>query len=374
MNPSPTPVIMPLLNPNEPEARLVALPISKGQFVNEDDVLCTLETTKSTADIVAETSGYVIGLRFTVGQVVRAGECLCYLAASPDQEVPISSPTLQAASVAVEANHPPGLRITRPALTLARQSEIDLNQLPVGPLVTENTIRQMIDQPAQSASALSLDDEYSPSDVLIYGGGGHAKMLIDLLRAAGGYRIAGILDDYLPVGQQVMGIKVLGSSHLLPELHRRGLRQALNAVGGIGDITIRILIGELLARSNYTFPVVVHPAAHLEPGAELAPGSQIFAHAYVGSEAYIGPHSIVNTGAIVSHDCHLEAYSILSPGAILAGEVHVGEGTLIGMGVTVNLRVSIGSHARLGNSATIKADVPASTRVRAGTIWPPREG
>jgi len=97
---------------------------------------------------------------------------------------------------------------------------------------------------------------------------------------------------------------------------------------------------------------------------------QVFPHAYVGSEARLGFGTIVNTGAIVSHDCVLEDYVNISPGAILAGEVHVGREALIGMGVTVNLQVRIGHGARIGNGATIKADVPDQGVVRAGSIWP----
>ena len=48
-------------------------------------------------------------------------------------------------------------------------------------------------------------------------------------------------------------------------------------------------------------------------------------HAYVGSEAHVGFGTIINTGAIVSHDCTLGDYANLSPGAILAGEVTVGD-------------------------------------------------
>jgi len=74
-----TPIIIPLLNPNEPDARLVSLAIGEGQHVALGDLLCTLETTKATTDLLAEGEGYVVGLRFSAGQTVRAGEILCVL-------------------------------------------------------------------------------------------------------------------------------------------------------------------------------------------------------------------------------------------------------------------------------------------------------
>jgi len=79
---------------------------------------------------------------------------------------------------------------------------------------------------------------------------------------------------------------------------------------------------------------------------------------------------IVNTSAVVSHDCRLAQYVNISPGALLAGEVAIGYGTLIGMGVTINIGVKIGKNVRIGNSATIKSDVPDGSLVKAGMIWP----
>jgi sugar O-acyltransferase (sialic acid O-acetyltransferase NeuD family) len=209
-----------------------------------------------------------------------------------------------------------------------------------------------------------------PQAILIYGGGGHAKMLIDLLRDGNFYRIAGILDDGLAPGTQIMGVPVLGGGELLAELYASGVRQAVNGVGGIGNVSVRVKIFDTLARAGYNVPAVVHPAAFVEPSASLAPGSQVFARAYVGGEARIGFGAIASTGCLISHDCVLEDYAIVSPGAILAGEVRIGGGALVGMGATINLKVSVGAGAKIGNSATVKANVPERAIVQAGATWP----
>ena len=359
-----TPVLVPLLNPNEPEALLAALHVQEGQCMAAGDLLCTFETTKSTADLHAEVDGYVAGLKNTEGQTVRAGDVLCYLADSPDWQAPAAPITTP------EASGPPAnLRITHPALLLARQHELDLSQLPAGELITEKRIQELLGQTPRPAFSLP-DESYAPNAIVVYGGGGHGKALIDLLRALGTYNIAGVLDDRLPPGEMIMGVPVLGGAAALVELKQRGLHQAVNAVGGIGNITVRIKVFEQLAQAGFSCPTLIHPRATVEPSARLADGVQVFPHAYVGSEAQIGFGVIVNTGAIVSHDCQLADYTNLSPGAILAGEVHIGSGVLVGMGVTINLQVQVGDRARIGNSATVKSNVPAGGIVHAGTIWP----
>ena len=361
--PDPLAILIPLLNPNEPEALLAALHVTEGQQVAAGDPLCTLETTKSAADLLAEAGGYVVGLRFQQGQIAPAGALLGYLAETPDWQPP-SPPAPAEASAAL----PDGLRITQPALALAGQLGLDLTRLPVGPLVTEQTVRQMA---AASGPDLSPPaSAFDPTAILVYGGGGHGKTLVDLLRTLGAYRIVGIVDDGLPAGQGIMGVEVLGGAEVLPDLHARGVRLAVNAVGGIGNIAVRIQVFRKLAQAGFTCPALIHPRAWVEPSATLAAGVQVFAHAYVGSQAQVGYGAIINTAAIVSHDCVIGDYANLSPGAILAGEVQVGAAALVGMGATVNLQAHIGPAARIGNGATVKADVPENGIVRAGATWP----
>jgi sugar O-acyltransferase (sialic acid O-acetyltransferase NeuD family) len=206
--------------------------------------------------------------------------------------------------------------------------------------------------------------------ILLFGGGGHGKTLIDLVRAAGQYRVLAILDDGLPVGTVVMGVPVLGGSDLLPELYQRGLRLAINGVGGINHVEVRLKIFELLQASGFVFPTLVHPTAWAEPSAGLADGVQVLAKSYISSEVHLDFGTVVNAGVVVSHDCRVGRVVNLSPGAMLAGGVTVEDYAQIGMAATVNLNITIGRGARVGNGATVKSDVPAGTVVRAGTIWP----
>lgn len=365
----PTPVTIPLLNPNEPEALLAALHVQEGQRVEAGDLLCTLETTKSAAELAAEQAGYVVGLSSEQGQSVRAGELLCYLAEEASWKPPEAQQAPNDAKQSSSSDLPAGLRITQPALRLARQLGLELGRLPLDRLVTESVVRSMQGQ----ATGLELTPPASVFDartIVVYGGGGHGKTLIDLLRRLGTYQIAGIMDDGIPAGTSIMGLPVLGGVEALADLFAHGVRLAVNAVGGIGNLAARVQVFRRLAEAGFVCPAVIHPSAVVEASARLAAGVQVFALAYVGSEAQVGFGGIINTGAIVSHDCVLGDYVNISPGAILAGEVQVGSGTLVGMGATINLQVKIGAGARIGNGATVKTDVPDKGIVRAGSVWP----
>jgi sugar O-acyltransferase (sialic acid O-acetyltransferase NeuD family) len=361
------PIYIPLLNPNETEANLAALHVAEGDFVETGDVLCTLETTKSTADLQAESSGYVSAIQVQVGQLLAAGALFGYLAESPGYTPPAQEP---AQSEDRTESVPVGLRITQPALALARQEQVNLERLPHNQLITESWLRAHLQREPAQSKLLPPESPIDSTAILVYGGGGHGKSLIDLLRSLGCYRLVGVVDDRLATGENVLGLPVLGGVEALPQLAAQGVRLAINAVGGIGNLAVRIKVFQSLAQAGFSFPSVIHPTAFIEASAVLAAGVQVFPHAYVGSASRVGFGAIINSGAIISHDCILGDYVNISPGAILAGEVKIGSGVLLGMGTTVNLGVAIGAGARIGNGATIKENVPPNTIVRAGTIWP----
>jgi acetyltransferase EpsM len=361
----PYPIIIPLINPNEPGALLASLNVTPGQHVCIGDRLCTLETTKSTIELIAEADGFFVGSAHEAGETVQAGVILGYLADSPDW----SPPRFIDETSGKPATHPNDIHISKPALLLAKQINLDLALLQKDVFITERMIQELIDRTTQPAAILQ-DQDFDPDSIIVFGGGGHGKALIDLLRVLGIYPIAGIVDDDPTLGSEILGVPVLGGGNILTLLTKRGVHLAVNAVGGIGNIQSRITVFEQLLRAGFTCPALVHPTAFVEASAKLADGVQVMPHAYIGSDAQVGFGAIINTGAIVSHDCRLGDYANLSPGAILAGEVNVGSASLIGMGVTVNLRVNVGENTRIGNGATVKQDVPAGSIVHAGTIWP----
>lgn len=291
---------------------LAVLPISDGQLVTYGQPLARLESHEAVIELTSPQEGYVVGLHARAGQVVHPGQILCYICSQPSM-------------IAIV----PGTGALKPKTAT-----------------------------------------FDPSALVIYGGGGHGKTVIDLVRALGTYRIVGVFDDGLTPGSDVLGVPVLGGEKDLGEWHSRGVRLAVNAVGGIGNPAIRIQIFEVLEKAGFVFPVLVHPAAVVERSASLEPGVQVFAHAYVGSAARVGFGSVINVGAIVHHDCVLGRVVNLSPGATLAGNVHVRNCAQIGMLATVNLKVTVGENARLGNGCTVKDDVPPGGRVWAGVIWP----
>ena len=308
---------------------LASLTIQEGQRVEAGQELARLEGKGGSWSLDSPRSGYVAGLHAFAGQMVQPGGVLCYIGGRP---------SIGIHAAASGAGEPWAMGGGR-------------------------WIPGSGGGGAQRAA-------FDPSAMLLFGGGGHGKILIDLIRALPYYRLVGIIDDGMAAGSDVMGVPVVGGAETLEEWHKRGVQLAANGVGGIGNVDARVRVFERLARAGFSCPAIVHPSAVIERSAMLEAGVQVLAQAYVGGAARIGFGTALNVGAIVSHESVLGNVVNLSPGATLAGKVQVRDYAQIGMRATVNVGITVGERAILGNGCTVKQDVPPGTRVWAGSTWP----
>ncbi len=190
--------------------------------------------------------------------------------------------------------------------------------------------------------------------LLVIGGGGHAWVVTEAARAQG-WRVLGFFDDD-PAAVVDEQTPRLGS---IPEL-RAGADDAARAIIALGSLEVR---ARLLREMGGLFATVVHPLAHVSPSAAVAEGTFIGATGVVQGRATIGPHCIINTGAIIEHDCRLERNVHVAPRAALGGNVRVGGDTLIGLGASVRPGVRIGSGCIIGVGAAVVRDVKDGERV-----------
>jgi sugar O-acyltransferase (sialic acid O-acetyltransferase NeuD family) len=197
--------------------------------------------------------------------------------------------------------------------------------------------------------------------LLVFGAGGHAKVVIDIIEQQGGYEIAGLLDDDAGrKGSRFFGYDVFGTRAELPALHSTGLRHAIVA---IGDNAGRAGIAALLAQQGWQFASAIHPRASIGRGAEIGAGSVVMAGCVVNADARLGAHAIVNTGATIDHDCRIGDFVHVAPGCHLCGGVSVGQGSFLGAGTTATPGVKIGSRVTVGAGSTVIRDVADDARV-----------
>jgi UDP-perosamine 4-acetyltransferase len=189
-------------------------------------------------------------------------------------------------------------------------------------------------------------------DLLIIGGGGHCKVVLDVARTAG-FNLVGILDPH-PETAEMGGVPVLGGDDLAPTLLDRGVKLAFVA---LGSNALRRRIGLRLREMGFQLPCLVHPTASISPTAALGAGVVVMPQAVINAQARVGEFAIVNSGAIIEHDCVLGDAAHAAPGSVIGGHVTLGEEVLFGIGARARAKVRIGSRSIVGVGAAVVCDI-----------------
>ncbi len=189
--------------------------------------------------------------------------------------------------------------------------------------------------------------------VVILGGGGHAKVVIESLRASGETVVA--IVDADPTPRAVLGVPVVGDDLALADLRGQGLAKLFVA---IGDNRLREKLGRKAREQGFALVNAIHPSAVISPTARIGEGVAVMAGVAINADSVIGDLAIINTGAVVDHDCRLGAACHLGPASALAGGVIVGERSFLGVGARVIPGVSIGADAIVGAGGVVVRDLP----------------
>lgn len=204
------------------------------------------------------------------------------------------------------------------------------------------------------ASEATAEKPVEKRALSIVGAGGHATVVADAWRSAGGIVASFFDDSKMKLGQQLMGASVAGRVD-----DAAGCGDPLHL--GIGDNDARRRVAERL--HGCTFPMVRHAQCVISSFAEIGPGVLVAAAAVLQVGCRIRSHTIVNTGAIVEHDCMIGDFVHLAPGSRLGGGVRVDEGAFIGTGAIILPGLRIGAGALVGAGAVVLRDVASGSTV-----------
>ena len=186
---------------------------------------------------------------------------------------------------------------------------------------------------------------------ILYGAGGHARVILEAARAAG-HEISFVLDDN-PSVAAMSGLELLPPTEAL-----WAKLKTFRFVVGIGNNDNRARIFQELMRRGGTPQTIVHPFTAISPSAKLGQGVVVMAGVVVNADARIADNCILNTRCSIDHDCKIGAHSHICPGVSLAGDVAIGQRSMIGIGSCCIQGVTIGANVILGAGSVVVRDLP----------------
>ena len=234
------------------------------------------------------------------------------------------------------------------------------------------------------------------AELVIWGAGGHAKVVFDTAVAMGYTRIR-FIDDCACTPAELYGCEIAAAPVDDPKLMvGRTPWSAADALVGLcgatHDVSARlgsrpggrlrtrgsappnsstvefiVAIGDNRARAccysrglqqGWNPVTLIHPSAEVSPRSEISPGCAVLPRAVINAGAFIGPNCIINTGAIVEHDCRIAGHAHISPSATLGGAVQVGAFAHVAIGACVLPGCVIGAGSIVGAGAVVLTSIP----------------
>lgn len=203
-----------------------------------------------------------------------------------------------------------------------------------------------------------MPDSY---DVVIFGAGGHAKVVVDIVEQARERFCISIVDqDKRRTGESFCGYTIHAS---LEDVSRDNYK----VIVAIGCNIVRKKIYSEILLMDRDFFSAIHISAIISSKATVGSGTVIMPGVIVNADAHVGRHCILNTKCSIDHDCSIEDGVHIAPGATLCGNVVVGEGSFIGAASTILPNLKIGRNVIVGAGTTVRENIADNTKVYVPT-------
>ena len=191
--------------------------------------------------------------------------------------------------------------------------------------------------------------------LILIGGGGHCKSVIEVAESAG-YEIKGILDMPDEVGKDVLpGHKVIGTDDEIPQYVEEC--DFIITVGFIKNPALRIKLYNKVKAAGGRLATIIASTAHVSKYAELGEGTVIMHHAFVNAGAKIGDNCIINTFVNIEHDAEVGNQCHISTGTMVNGECKIGENCFIGSQSVCANCIDIASDIIVGAGSVVRKSI-----------------
>jgi len=190
-------------------------------------------------------------------------------------------------------------------------------------------------------------------EILLIGGGGHCKSVIDVIEQEGQFKIIGIIDKAELLGSDVLGYSVIGVDSDLKDLSKK-YSYALVTIGQIKSSKLRKGLFDLAKKTGFTLPSIISPRAYISKNAIIGNGVVVMHDVLINANALIGDNCIINSKALIEHDTKIFEHCHISTNATINGGVVIESGCFIGSGAVIRDSISIKKNSFIKAGSLIK--------------------
>jgi len=190
-------------------------------------------------------------------------------------------------------------------------------------------------------------------EIILIGGGGHCRSVIDVIEQESQFKIVGIVDKPELLETDVLGYPVIGNDSDLEGLAKIHTH-AIVTVGQIKSADLRIKLFNLVLDAGFVLPNVISPRAYVSKYANIGKGTVIMHNALVNANAKVGYNCIINTNALIEHDSNIGNHCHIATNVVINGSVLVGQESFIGSGSVTKEGIIIDDNSFIKAGSIVK--------------------
>jgi sugar O-acyltransferase (sialic acid O-acetyltransferase NeuD family) len=197
-------------------------------------------------------------------------------------------------------------------------------------------------------------------NILIFGSGGHASVVIDIAQQEKKYEIIGIIDE--PKNHnEISGLPILSNISTIKKIILE--KDVFGGIIAIGDNAMRMKVRDQILSEvpNFQFVNCIHPNAVVASNVLIGEGNAVMAGSIVNPNCQIFDHCIINTNSSLDHDCKMLNFSSIAPNGTVGGNCIIGEYSAIGIGANILHNIFIGSNCIVGGGSLVCSNTEDSS-------------
>ncbi len=189
-------------------------------------------------------------------------------------------------------------------------------------------------------------------EIILIGGGGHCKSVIDVIFSTNEFKIAGIVDVKEKIGTKILGVPVIGSDDDLINIVK-SYKYFHVSIGHILSNSSRIRVFKLIEDLGGSFPVIRAYDAYISSFANIKSGTFIGHKVVVNAGVKIGINCIINTNAIIEHDSIIGDHCHISTMATVNADCKIGESSFLSSHVVINRGIYLARESRVFSGSVV---------------------
>jgi sugar O-acyltransferase (sialic acid O-acetyltransferase NeuD family) len=181
-------------------------------------------------------------------------------------------------------------------------------------------------------------------NIILIGGGGHCRSVIDVIEQERQFEIAGIVDKPELFESNIQGYSVIGNDSDLDSLAKK-YQYALITLGQIKSPLVRIKLFNKAIQAGFIMPNIISPNSYVSKYSTIGKGTIVMHNAMINANVTIGDNCIINSKALIEHDCLISEHCHISTNTTINGDVIVKPRCFIGSGAIIKESALIGENS-----------------------------